>query len=311
MKVLIAPGRPAWTEAVALAHGPVVVFDPLAGALRPLERTMRLLGRRSAATAIEVDAQRRLLAGRLPRLPIGTREVIAPTLAASEAFRLARSIGASCTLVMDLPHLDRLHQDLDAAHARWPDCAFLQNHRAAPALLERQAHEWSLADRVLVRSRFAARGHPDARPLPAGPASVQAAAAGPLTIRLAGLATGRSGAAEALAAIAQLPGARLSVRLGEGAWPAALHSHAQVIGPAACHVVWAPSWVETGAAEVAAAERAGIPVVATPHAAGWTSAALVAAGDVAGLVEATLRLTQRQPLRSWTAPPTPDTTPPA
>lgn len=307
MKVLIAPGRPAWTEAVALACGPVVALDPLAGALRPVERTMRLLGRRSAATAIEVDARRRVLAGRLARLPIGTREVIAPSLAALEAFRLARSIGARCTLVLDLPHLDGLHEDLDAAHARWPDCAFLQNHRAAPALLERQALEWSLADRVLVRSRFAARGHRDARPLPAGPASVQAATAGPLTIRLAGLATGRAGAAEALAAIAQLPGARLSVRLGEGAWPAALHGHPQVIGPAACHAVWAPSWVETGAAEVAAAERAGLPIIATAPAAGWTTATLVARGDVAGLVDATLRF-GRDPVRSWTAPPAPDST---
>ena len=308
MRVLLAPGRPAWTEAVALACGPVVVRDPLAGALRPLERALRLLGRRSAAVALEVDAQRRCLAGRLARLPIGTREVLAPSLAALEAFTLARSIGARCTLVMDLPHLDRLHDDLDAAYARWPDCASLQNHRAATALLDRQAAEWALADRVLVRSRFAAQGHRDARPLPAGPSGVQAATTGPLTIRLAGLATGRSGAAEALAAIETFPGARLSVRLGGCAWPAALRGHPQVVGPAPCHLLWAPSWVETGAAEVAAAERAGLPIIATAHAAGWTSATLVAPGDVTGLVAATLRLA-RDPLRSSTAPPAPDTTP--
>lgn len=255
--------------------------------MAPLERGLRLAGRRSARTRLTADAWRRALAGRLVRLPAGTEEVLAPSLAALEVFAAARRQGATCTLLADLPDLARLHRDLDEAAARWPGCGFLRNHRAPPAVLERQAAEWHAADQVCVRSRFAA-AHPRALRFPTGPARVVRADGGPWTVRLAGLATARNGAAEALAALERLPGVRLAARLGEGAWPDALRGHPRVVpAEAPCHLLWAPSWVETGDAEVEAAARAGVPVVATERGAGWTTATRVPRGDVDALVQAT------------------------
>lgn len=286
LRVLLAPGRPAWTDAVARTMGPCVIVDPLGRALRPVELGLRLWGRRSTRDRLTADALRRQLAGAIVRLPPGTREVLAPSLAALEAFDAARQVGARCTLLADLPDLAQLHADLDDAAERWPDCRFLRNHRAAPALVQRQAEEWARADRVVVRSRFAAV-HPWATRFPSAEATLHRATSGPPVARLAGLASGRSGAAEALLALEQLPDLRLSVRLGDGAWPAALRHHPRVVGDVPCHVLWAPSWVETGDAEVDGAARAGIPIVATERGAGWTAATLIPRGDVDALVAAT------------------------
>ena len=221
------------------------------------------------------------------RLPAGTAEVLAPSLAALEVFAAARRQGATCTLLADLPDLARLHLGLDDAAARWPGCDFLHNHRASPAVVARQAAEWRNADQVWVRSRFAAAQLRALR-FPTGPARVIRAYGGPWTVRLAGLATARNGAAEALAALERLPGVRLAARLGDGAWPDALRGHPRVV-PAdrPCHLLGAPSWVETGDAEVEAAARAGVPVVATERGAGWTTATIVPCGDVEALVQAT------------------------
>jgi hypothetical protein len=289
VRLLIAPGRPAWTLAVARALGPCRVVDPLGGAFRPVELGLRLWGRRAAREALRADSWRRQLAGLLSHVEPGTAEVIAPSLAALELFADARALGARCTLLADLPDFATLHEDLDAAAARWPDCALLRNHRAPTALVERQQGEWRLADRVFTRSRFAA-AHAWALRFPTPPAALERAMGGPVTIRLAGLATARSGAGEALAALERLPGVRLSVRLGPGSWPTALAAHPRVVGNAPCDLLWAPSWVETGDAEVAAAARLGIPIVATDRGAGWSNAVRVARGDVDGLLATTRAL---------------------
>src|SRR5829696_7748986 len=58
------------------------------------------------------------------------RVVVAGSLAARGTFAAARSIGATCVRVLDVPLLRALHRDLDRAATVWPDRRFLRRFRA-------------------------------------------------------------------------------------------------------------------------------------------------------------------------------------
>ncbi len=198
------------------------------------------------------------------------RVVIASSLAARRTFAAARSVGAKCVLVLDVPLLRALHRDLDRAAEVWPERRFLRRFRAPSWAIARQEAERVLADVILVRGAYAKRlcladGIPEARLalLPAPPAmpfAVRSLATG--RIRLAGLAVARHGVDTALAA-ARLLGLTLVVRTGEGSEPADL---AQLPGVAVDHdpvdAIICPAICETYPAEL----RSSLPVIASPMA---------------------------------------------
>ncbi len=220
--------------------------------------------------------------------------VIAPSCAAQRGFAAARDMASTTFLLEDLPWLRELHRDLDVAARSHPGCAFLRRFRAPGLVLARQEAERVLADHLIVRSQHA-RGQRQAAGFPAGriidfdwaapPAGAPRAsrprrrATRPrLRVLLAGLAAARHGTVEALAAIADRPEIELVVRAGEGMEPGGLLGHPRVSRgtPASWQsldgidAVIAPSWCEAHLPEVALAARAGLPVIATARAAGFT-----------------------------------------
>lgn len=226
-------------------------------------------------------------------LPPGVEQVYAPSCAAWRTFARARKLGAQTILVEDLPSLRELQDDLDRAAARHPDCRFLRRYRADRGRLVRQESERALSHRLLLRGLHAralrGRGEELAGPAP----SPMRREAGRLC--LAGLATGRNGSNEALALLERLPGLELEVQAGEGLEPAGLLAHPRVRarqGAPAGELVLAPAWCESYPPEVGAALAAGLPVIGTRQAAGWsTLTAEVEPGDVDGLVAAVEWLT--------------------
>lgn len=243
----------------------------------------------------------------------GVRVVIAPSCAAQHTFAAAARQGAAGFLLEDLPDVRGLHADLDAAARVHPDCVFLRRYRASRAVIVRQEAERALASALIVRGQHAQRERvrlgfasarilalePDmgvstamraARPVDAG--ASERVRAGTARVLLAGLAAARHGTVEALAAVRARPGLTLLVRPGEGMEPPDLLAHPQVAVVSederrqlrGVDVVLAPAWCEAYLDEVALAERAGIPVVATLRGAGWvTSVAAITPGDVGAL----------------------------
>lgn len=211
-------------------------------------------------------------------------EVTAPSLAAQELFAKA---GGKRTLVLDLPLFRELHADLDQATARHPSCGFLRNFRASAHVVARQEAELSLADEVIVFGHHVggllrARGIKCVE-FPHGTQPDVVARDGELL--LAGLATARNGAREALELLRSDPDLRLRVGVGDGAEESLLQ-HPRV---SASHslkdvrAVLAPAWVESYPVEVRRAAELGIPVVATRRAAGFVKAKWVEPGDVESL----------------------------
>jgi hypothetical protein len=240
-------------------------------------------------------------------LPDGTRVVIAPSLAARSSFARASRLGATCVLVEDLPWLRQLHDDLDRAGRAHPSCRFLDNYRAPAWALVRQEAERVLATSLFVRgawSRDALRHVrrptlplplPPARPAPRSPRN------GQLRVLLAGLATARNGSVEALAAVRAIPDAILLVHPGdgEGLHPSSILADPRVAPASATtrstlasvDAVLAPTWCESYPSEVTLAAAAGIPVIATRRAAGFSPLfAEVPPGDPESIQRALERL---------------------
>ncbi|WP_224244144.1 hypothetical protein [Hyalangium gracile] len=273
-----------------------------------VEAGMRLAAPSTAATFRARFALRRRVAQAVATLlPRSVETVLAPSLCAREVFALARSRGARCVLVEDLPTLRALHADLDEAASRHPEEAFLRNHRASAEDVARQEAERVLADELWVRGEFCrerlmAAGHApelirelpplqeDAgttRPPPRGslePHTLQVAL-------LAGPALARGGLREALAAIEARPQWSLWVRPAEGTDPKHLH-HPRVRRVTAevqrtlhgVDVVLAPSWCESHPPELARAVARGIPVIATDRSSGFLPCRTVPRGNVPALV---------------------------
>ena len=237
------------------------------------------------------------------------RAVIAPSGGAERAFAAAAGRGARCILVEDLPGLRQLHEDLDRAAAAHPGCRFLRRFRAGAGAIARQEVEWALADRLLVRGRFAravraAAGVPaqailDAPdPLPAPPDPGARRAGGPRRPRAlaAGLAVARHGTVELCALLEARPDLELVIRPGEGLEPAELLAHPRVSRATAgeidsltgIDVVLAPAWCEVYPAELGRAIAARVPFVATGRAAGFArlTGPELEPGDVGALAAA-------------------------
>ena len=198
------------------------------------------------------------------------RVVIAGSLAARRTFAAARSVGATCVLVLDVPLLRALHRDLDRAAAVWPSRSFLRRFRAPSWAIARQEAERVLADLILVRGAYArslclADGIPEARlaMLPAPPPPVITPGTRTRRIRLAGLAAARHGIDTAVAA-ARAVGATLVVRIGEGTEPANLAMLPGIATDAApVDAIICPAVCETYPPELRAI---GIPIIASPMA---------------------------------------------
>jgi hypothetical protein len=265
-----------------------------------VEAGMRLTARSAAATFAARFALRRRLGQAAALLPLRAPLVVAPSLAAREAFARARRRGGRCVLVEDLPSLRELHADLDAAAEAHPGEAFLRNHRASAADVARQEAERVLADELWVRSplaraRLLAAGHAATKVrllIPAAhvaPTALTEARA-PIAL-LAGPALARSGLHEALAALDALPGWTLRVRPVD-ATPTELLRHPRVQRVTSrsaldgVAVVLAPAWCESHPEELAHAWARAIPIVATDRCEGALPVHLVPRGDVAALVEA-------------------------
>ncbi len=252
-----------------------------------LEGLFRLWAGSDTGRNLQIRFWMRRWLGWILRLPIGTEGVTAPSLAAREPF--ARCKGKR-TLVLDLPLLRELHADLDRAAVRHPESAFLHRFRAPAEVVARQEAELVLADEVVVFGHYVSellsrRGirclefpHPTQPPIVTCHGDVL----------LAGLATARNGACEALALLERCPDLRLRVRGGEGA-EASLLAHPRAIQSSSLEgvrMVLAPAWVESYPVEVRQAAALGIPVVATRRAAGFAQVKVVEPGDVEALVAA-------------------------
>ena len=218
------------------------------------------------------------------QLPPTTQLVIAPSCSAQRTFARARARDIRCVLLEDLPSLRRLHADLDKAAKQHPDCRFLRHFRASPRAVARQEAERLLAHEILVRGTYTAAhlrelGFPATlwEPTPPPPIErndAQSTRRPARCVVLAGLGTGRNGLIEAVDAIEHIPGSELRVREGEGLEPNWIRSHPQVRlfpGPPpleAADLVIAPAWSESYPAVLRAAVARGIPIAATPQAAG-------------------------------------------
>ncbi len=232
------------------------------------------------------------------RLPRSVKTVIAPSLAARELFAVARRQGARCVLVEDLPSLRQLCSDLDRAAQQHPQARFLSNHRPSAAHVARQEAERLLADERWVRGPFTtallAEAGLGSEPLVPRAGWCEVHEARPLTGRtllLAGGATARAGVYEALAALEARPQWTLLARGGEGTEPVARrHPRVRLLSGAASLqgvvAVLAPAWSEHHAAELEAASREGVPVIASDRAAPWSGHLPIPVGDVGALVRA-------------------------
>ena len=260
----------------------------------------------AAAFRARFALRRRVAQAAAVLLPRSVEAVLAPSLCAREVFALARSRGARCVLVEDLPSLRALHADLDEAASRHPEESFLRNHRASAEDVARQEAERLLADEVWVRGdfpreRLLSAGHSAERirelsdPLesPGGnpPPERKLGAHAHRVALLAGPALARSGLRESLAALDARPEWSLWVRPSEGTDPRHL-SHPRVRKVTAelqrtlqgVDAVLAPSWCESHPPELARAVARGIPVIATDRAAGFLPCRTVPRGNVPALV---------------------------
>lgn len=264
----------SWLVAVSAASRRVAAIGRADRRIRGRFLARRLLGVRSSR-----------------RLPDGTTVVYAPTLAAENIFEHARRLGATCVLVEDLPDLDGLNRDLDAAAQRHPDAKFLSRHRATPADIAVQRGERDLADRIIVFSHFGlnrySRGVADLigtieQPRPAPIRR-------PPRLLLAGPATARNGLFEALDVLDRIPDASLFIRPSEGMEPrdALSRPRVQVANGGPVDAVLALAWCETFAAETKRAAESGLPIIGTARAAGPVRlTAEVAPGDINAIVDA-------------------------
>lgn len=278
-----------------------------------LEAGLRWANRSTAAMFRARFALRRTLGQVCAQLlPSGVETVVAPALCAREVFAVARTRGARCVLVEDLPSLRALHADLDEAFAHYPAEAFLRNHRATAEDVARQEAERLLADEVWVRSEFArerllAAGHSadlirELHPVLEAGRPPRGAPTKPRrhggrsrhshrVALLAGPAAARSGLREALAALDSRPEWSLWVRPSEGTDLARLeHPRVKRITAEQQHrlngvdVVLAPAWCESHPPELPRAVARGIPVIATDRAAGFLDCNTVPRGNVPALI---------------------------
>ncbi len=283
-RLIIAPEPAAWLE---VKVGDVVVA-PWASRMPGGVRLLRVPGwrwlRAAASRLGEPLAVKRMvrrgldaLVSRLVTSEI--TEVVAPSLGAQQTF--ARLRHARRVLMMDLPQLLQLHDDLDFAARSLPYCSYLRHHRAGQEELVQQLEECQLATNICVRGQFAQRVlrraglsseamvvSPSAGALVHDPASHR--------VLLAGSTASRSGLEVALEAISARPDHVLLAREAAGSHPSSLqHPQLRVLRAGeACppvEAVWAPSWVEQVLPEVAWAAAAGVPLVATERALGWVA----------------------------------------
>lgn len=221
-----------------------------------------------------------LWAARRPEVANAER-LYAPSLSARRLFTSNQR--AEKILLLDLPLLRAMHEDLDSAAAKHPSCAFLRRYRAPGWAIVEQECEIAMADTIIVRGRYARQilvglGVPDRRiivqpmPVAAVPACTERVP-GQLRVLLAGLAAARHGTQEVLAVLATRPWLRVYVRAGEGAEPRELLEHPQVLRAgvdclAQVDAVLAPSLAEAYHHDVHVAAASGIPVIATLRGAG-------------------------------------------
>ncbi len=292
------------TRADAAVYGSRVQFEAV-----PLWRYLRGVASRVVEPlAVKVAVRRAVgwwAAQSVARQGLATDALFAPSLGARALFALRPN--AKKTLVLDLPVLRLLHEDLDTAAREYPQCSILQNYRAAHAVTVQQREEWHLAEEVWVRTAWARRvlvraGVEQSRlvPLSADARGVVVKhAPGSRRVLLAGTTASRYGLEVALRALelANATDVRLWVRAGDGTTPASLRHPSVSVLPAdvrevAVEAVWAPSWVEAQLGEVEAAANAGVPVVATERALGWLrqgpGVRVMAVGDASALAGAVL-----------------------
>ncbi|MFT5429776.1 MAG: hypothetical protein ACI9OJ_000448 [Myxococcota bacterium] len=312
--VIVAPEPSDWLEpvrtaALALGHT-VTVIAPWRRPGYSVVRAARRLYVRSAAdrrirAQLAIRATTDHLAARtLPAADI----VVAPSLAAKRVFARARREGMRTLLVSDIPHLGRLHQDLDTAVRLHPESRLLRRFRASRRSCDQDASERALADCILVRGRYAEHAvrsgqlswplalEPAGRAITGQRSSGQSSSGRNSRLLLAGLATARSGTYEALELLEQIPSLRLSIRVGDGAEPRELANHARVDTRrsvdeyAVCGVV-APGLCESYPPEVRLGAWANLPVIATAAVSGFVEGVYtVPVGDTESLVRATRRL---------------------
>jgi len=215
-----------------------------------------------------------------------TSIVVAPSNTARSVFAAAPD--AKKILIIDLPLLRRLHEDLRAAAVKYPLARYLGRYRAPNWAIVNQEVEWELADEIFVRGQFAReelkRAGVDAskiRILPGLPPSPRlrhtvSKAPGAVHVLLAGLAAARNGTHSIVYALEQLPWLHVHLRVGEGCEPQRLLRHSRVIpfskrndsSLEAMDAVVAPSLCESYHPELALAYGLGIPMIATPQGSG-------------------------------------------
>jgi hypothetical protein len=157
--------------------------------------------------------------------------VIAPSLAARELIACVNAAGASSAVFLDMPYLQTMHRDLDAASALQHGDRYLQHFRAPGWAIARQRAELHLADFVLVRGDYVGNEvslqNPDAHVIKLdSAASYPGATSNAIEfdpspnapLLLAGIAAARNGCWPALQA-AQQTNRILFVRRGEATEP--------------------------------------------------------------------------------------------
>jgi hypothetical protein len=227
---------------------------------------------------------RRLLgqwAARQPGVP-NADAIIAPSCAARYLFSAAPT--ARKILLLDMPGLRCLHDDLDLAATQHVNCAYLNRYRAPDWTVVDQEVEWQLADEIHVRGRFAHQlllnqGVPAEKILlfePAPPPPALREEARPdtdLHVLLAGLASARHGTNELLKVLDSRPWLQVYARAGEGCEPAEFVQHPRVHSATAgsllqADAVLVPSFCETYLPELNLAAASGVPIIASLRGAG-------------------------------------------
>jgi glycosyltransferase involved in cell wall biosynthesis len=212
--------------------------------------------------------------------------VIAPSCAARALFAAAPQ--AKKILLLDMPGLRALHDDLDLAAAHNARSVYLNRYRAPDWVLVNQEVEWQLADEIHVRGRFVqdlliARGIPEDKiqfvpqRIEQPVARKEGRAGSQVRVLLAGLASARHGTHELLSALHERPWLEIYARSGEGCEPAEFVQHPRVHRAtkeslAEVDAVVVPSFCETYLPELRQAKASGIPVIATLRGAAHLSA---------------------------------------
>lgn len=207
--------------------------------------------------------------------------IMAPSLAARRLFTKRPNV--ETTLLLDLPIFRTMHEDLELAAKRHPECSYLRRYRAPSWAIVEQESEIAIADHIIVRGRFAKE---EVIRLGVSPSRVtvietpctsirsrRVRTPGELRILLPGLAAARHGSAELLSVLVSRPWLRVFLRPGEGSEPAGLLSHPQVHTATAetlanVDAVVAPSLCEAYFEEVQVAVASGIPTISTERGAG-------------------------------------------